>query len=88
VLKKGREFCNTVCVIATCRGRNTLHKSLVLARGQHLFSSVIEMKSPNQVSFDIFNISVSKNNLKFQISFFTFINCYILTECRIKDISA
>jgi len=38
-----------VAVIATSRSVSTLHKTLTYGRGQHFFSTVIELKPPNHV---------------------------------------
>jgi len=37
-------------VIATSRSVGTLHKTLTYNRGQHFFTTVIELKPPNHVS--------------------------------------
>jgi len=38
-----------IAVIATSRSVDTLHKTLTYSRGQHFFSTVIELKPPNHV---------------------------------------
>ena len=38
-----------IAVIATSRSVGTLHKTLTYGRGQHFFSTVIELKPPNHV---------------------------------------
>ena len=43
-----------VAVIATSRSVSALHKTLTDARGQHFFSTVIELKPPNHVCNTVF----------------------------------
>jgi len=37
-------------VIATSRTVGTLHKTLTYSRGQHFFTTVVELRPPNHVS--------------------------------------
>jgi len=42
---------SSTAVIATSRAVGTLHKTLTSSRGQHFFTTVIELTPPNHVSW-------------------------------------
>lgn len=60
-----REACNgaPVTVVATAVSRNSINSLLVKAKGNHIFTRMIEIKPPNQVykfvdDFLYFNLSL------------------------------